>query len=116
MPPESGSLSRLSIASALAASAATMNFVTINVPEGIRQASDLGRVTSTQEIKVTVQLQLQNQAAFDRAVDAPYDPAASHLSPLVSGAGSEKAAGHLRHTKFPGLKEDKVPFEVVRET
>jgi len=48
-----------------------------NVPEGIRQASDLGRVASTQEINVTVQLQLQNKAAFDKAVDALYD----HASP-----------------------------------
>ncbi len=45
-----------------------------NVPEGSRQASDLGRVASTQEINVTVQLQLQNKAAFDKAVDALYDP------------------------------------------
>jgi subtilase family serine protease len=48
-----------------------------NVPEGIRQASDLGRVASTQEINITVQLQLQNKAAFDKAVDALYD----HASP-----------------------------------
>ena len=43
--------------------------------KGSRQASDLGRVASTQEINVTVQLQLQNKAAFDKAVDALYDPA-----------------------------------------
>jgi subtilase family serine protease len=48
-----------------------------NVPEGIRQASDLGRVASTQEINITVQLQMQNKAAFDKAVDALYD----HASP-----------------------------------
>jgi subtilase family serine protease len=48
-----------------------------NVPEGIRQASDLGRVASTEEINVTVQLQLQNKAAFDKAVDALYDRASS---------------------------------------
>jgi subtilase family serine protease len=46
-----------------------------SVPEGTRQASDLGRVASTQEINLTVQLQPQNKAAFDKAVDALYDPA-----------------------------------------
>jgi subtilase family serine protease len=46
-----------------------------NVPEGIRQASDLGRVASSQEINITVHLELQNKAVFDKAVDALYDPA-----------------------------------------
>ena len=46
-----------------------------NVPEGTRQASDLGRVASAQEITITVRLQMQNEAAFDEAVDALYDPA-----------------------------------------
>lgn len=45
-----------------------------NVPDGVRQASDLGRVASTQEITITVQLQMQNKAGFDQAVDALYDP------------------------------------------
>jgi subtilase family serine protease len=45
-----------------------------NVPDGTRQASDLGRVASAQEITITVQLQLQDKAAFDKAVDALYDP------------------------------------------
>ncbi len=55
--------------------AAVAQRIANNVPEGSRQASDLGRVASTQEINVTVQLQLQNKAAFDKAVDALYDPA-----------------------------------------
>jgi subtilase family serine protease len=57
--------------------AAVAQRIADNVPEGIRQASDLGRVASTQEINITVQLQLQNKAAFDKAVDALYD----HASP-----------------------------------
>jgi subtilase family serine protease len=55
--------------------AAVAQRIADNVPGGIRQASDLGRVASTQEINVTVQLQLQNKGAFDKAVDALYDPA-----------------------------------------
>jgi subtilase family serine protease len=55
--------------------AAVAQRIADNVPGGIRQASDLGRVPSTQEINVTVQLQLQNKGAFDKAVDALYDPA-----------------------------------------
>ena len=45
-----------------------------NVPEGVRQASDLGRVAPSQEITITVQLQMKNKTAFDKAVDALYDP------------------------------------------
>jgi subtilase family serine protease len=57
--------------------AAVAQRVADNVPEGSRQASDLGRVAPTQEINVTVQLQMQNKAAFDKAVAALYDPASS---------------------------------------
>jgi subtilase family serine protease len=66
--------SLLSIAT-LTLPAALAQQIADNVPEGTRQASDLGRVASTQEINVTVQLQLQNKAAFDKAVEALYDPA-----------------------------------------
>jgi subtilase family serine protease len=45
-----------------------------NVPASTRQASDLGRVAPSQEINISVQLQPQNKAAFDKAVDALYDP------------------------------------------
>ena len=45
-----------------------------NVPAGTRQASDLGRVAPSQEMTITVQLQMQNKAAFDKVVDALYDP------------------------------------------
>jgi subtilase family serine protease len=46
-----------------------------NVPDGIRQAADLGLVDSTNEINITVHLKLQNQSVFDEVVDALYDPA-----------------------------------------
>ena len=46
-----------------------------NVPPGIHQASDMGRVAPSQELNISVQLQMQNKAAFDQAVAALYDPA-----------------------------------------
>jgi subtilase family serine protease len=46
-----------------------------NVPQGTHQASDMGRVAPSQELNISVQLQMQNKAAFDRAVAALYDPA-----------------------------------------
>jgi subtilase family serine protease len=48
-----------------------------NVPAGVRQASDLGRVNAAAPTTVTVHLQLQNKAVFDKEVDALYDPASS---------------------------------------
>ena len=44
-------------------------------PEGVRQARDLGPIDAAREINITVQLKLQNQDAFDKVVDALYDPA-----------------------------------------
>jgi subtilase family serine protease len=46
-----------------------------NVPDGLRQANDLGLVDFAKEINITVHLKLQNEAAFDKVVDALYDPA-----------------------------------------
>lgn len=45
-----------------------------NVPQGTHQASDMGRVAPSQELTISVQLQMQNKAAFDQAVAALYDP------------------------------------------
>ena len=60
---------------ALTAPPATAQQVANNVPASIHQASDLGQIDSTKQINITVQLKLQNQAAFDKAVEALYDPA-----------------------------------------
>jgi subtilase family serine protease len=46
-----------------------------NVPDSVRHATDLGLVDSTNEINITVHLRLQNEAAFDKVVNALYDPA-----------------------------------------
>ncbi|HEY6304616.1 MAG TPA: protease pro-enzyme activation domain-containing protein [Terriglobales bacterium] len=44
-----------------------------NVPAGIRISQDLGRSAPSTEINITVRLNLNDKAAFDRAVDALYD-------------------------------------------
>src|SRR5271156_151416 len=55
--------------------AALAQRVADNVPAGTRQASDMGRVAPSQELNISVQIQMQNKAAFDQAVAALYDPA-----------------------------------------
>jgi subtilase family serine protease len=63
-----------------------------NVPDGIRLASDLGRVASGQELTITVQLQLQNKAAFDQLVDALYDPESPSFHRWLSDEDLKKYA------------------------
>jgi subtilase family serine protease len=66
--------SLLSIA-ILTTPAAVAQTVVNNVPDSISQARDLGAADSQKQINLTVHLKLQNQAAFDKTVDALYDPA-----------------------------------------
>ncbi|MFZ0941117.1 MAG: S53 family peptidase [Candidatus Sulfotelmatobacter sp.] len=60
--------------SMLTTPAAVAQRVANNVPPSIRQASDLGRIDPAKEINITVQLKMQNQAAFDKELEALYDP------------------------------------------
>src|ERR1700683_3547408 len=46
-----------------------------NVPDGALKARDLGPINAASKINIPVQLKLQNQDAFDKVVDALYDPA-----------------------------------------
>jgi subtilase family serine protease len=46
-----------------------------NVPKAVEVAHDLGSVDAAKEINLTVVLQLHNSAAYDKAVEALYDPA-----------------------------------------
>lgn len=46
-----------------------------NVSAGIQISRDLGLSDVTKEINITVHLKLTDKAAFDKAVDALYDPA-----------------------------------------
>jgi subtilase family serine protease len=63
-----------------------------NVPAGTRQASDLGRVTPTEQMTVTVHLQLPDKAGFDKAVDALYDPASSTFHKWLTDEDLKKYA------------------------
>jgi subtilase family serine protease len=63
-----------------------------NVPQGIHQASDMGRVAPSQELNINVQLQPQNKAAFDKAVDALYDPASPTFHKWMTEEDLEKYA------------------------
>lgn len=45
-----------------------------NVPKAVAFAADHGRVNAAKEINLTIVLKLHNQAAYDRAVEALYDP------------------------------------------
>jgi subtilase family serine protease len=59
---------------AMTASSAFAQLAQNNVSFATRLASDLGPADATQEINITVQLKPQNQAAFDKAVNALYEP------------------------------------------
>lgn len=45
-----------------------------NVPKAVERATDLGPVSPERELNLTVVLKLHNQAAYDKAVEALYDP------------------------------------------
>jgi subtilase family serine protease len=60
---------------ALGASSAYAQVAATNVPSGIRLSKDLGHVDPSIEINITVHFKLNDKAAFDKAVDALYDPA-----------------------------------------
>jgi subtilase family serine protease len=72
--PGSAATSWLMSIALLTTPAAVAQRVANNVPESIHQASDLGRIDSAKEINVTVRLKMLNQDAFDKVVDALYEP------------------------------------------
>jgi subtilase family serine protease len=63
-----------------------------NVPPGIRISKDLGRVNTSTEINITVHLQLTDKAAFDKAVDALYEPGSPTYHQWMSNADLQKYA------------------------
>jgi subtilase family serine protease len=67
----------LAIASviSLGVSSAYAQIAATNVPAGIQLSKDLGLADPSAEINITVHLKLSDKAAFDKAVDALYDPA-----------------------------------------
>jgi subtilase family serine protease len=63
-----------------------------NVPAGIQLSKDLGLADSAAEINITVHLKLADKAAFDKAVDALYDPASPTFHKWMTNADLAKYA------------------------
>lgn len=63
-----------------------------NVPAGIQISRDLGLADASAEINITVHLKLNDKAAFDKAVDALYDPASPTFHKWMSDADLRKYA------------------------
>jgi subtilase family serine protease len=63
-----------------------------NVPAGIRLSKDLGLADPSTEINITVHLKLNDKAAFDKAVDALYDPASRTFHKWMTNADLKKYA------------------------
>ncbi len=82
----------LSVLFALACIAAQAEPTHSNVPAGIKISKDLGRVDGSTEINITVHLQLTDKAAFDKAVNALYDPASPTYHKWMTNADIAKFA------------------------
>jgi subtilase family serine protease len=63
-----------------------------NVPAGIQLSRDLGFADSAAEINITVHLKLPDKTAFDKAVDALYDPASPTFHKWMTNADLRKYA------------------------
>jgi subtilase family serine protease len=63
-----------------------------NVPAGIRISKDLGRANASTEINITVHLKLNDKAAFDKTVDALYDPSSPTFHNWMTNADLRKYA------------------------
>jgi subtilase family serine protease len=63
-----------------------------NVPAGIQISRDLGPADPSEEINITVHFQLPNKAAFDKAVNALYDPASPTFHKWMTDADLRKYA------------------------
>ena len=63
-----------------------------NVPGGVQLSKDLGPANPSEEINITVHFQLPNKAAFDKAVDALYDPSSPSFHHWMTNADLRKFA------------------------
>lgn len=63
-----------------------------NVPAGIQLSKDLGRSDFSAEVNITVHLNLNDKAAFDKAVAALYDPASPTFHRWMTNADLAKYA------------------------
>ena len=56
---------------------------TIMCLAAVQLATDRGRVSSSKDINLTINLKLHNQAQYDAAVESLYDPKVADLPSLV---------------------------------
>ena len=82
-------LAVLSSGNSLAQNIATRN---TNVPRAVHLAADRGRVSASKEINLTINLKLHNQAQYDAAVEALYDPKSPTFRHWFTDADFEKYA------------------------
>jgi len=76
----------------LASSYSLAQLPTHNVPRAVAIAKDLGRVDPSSEINLTVVLKPHNEADYDKAVDALYDPTSPTFHQWFTDADFEKYA------------------------
>jgi subtilase family serine protease len=77
---------------AVGGSSAYAQSAAANVPAGIRFSQDLGLADPSMEINITVHFKLNDKAAFDKAVDALYDPASPTFHKWMTKADLRKYA------------------------
>ncbi len=77
---------------AMGGSSASAQRIENNVPAGVQVSRDLGLADSAAEINITVHLKLSDKAAFDKAVDALYDPASPTFHKWMTNADLKKYA------------------------
>jgi subtilase family serine protease len=77
---------------AVGGSSASAQRIENNVPAGVQVSRDLGLADSAAEINITVHLKLSDKAAFDKAVDALYDPASPTFHKWMTNADLKKYA------------------------
>jgi len=77
---------------AVGGSSAYAQVAAANVPAGIQVSRDLGLADPSVEINITVHLKLNDKAAFDKAVDALYDPASPTFHKWMTNADLKRYA------------------------
>jgi len=77
---------------AVGGSSASAQRIENNVPAGVQVSRDLGLADSAAEINITIHLKLSDKAAFDKAVDALYDPASPTFHKWMTNADLKKYA------------------------
>ncbi|MGA9718117.1 MAG: protease pro-enzyme activation domain-containing protein [Acidobacteriaceae bacterium] len=77
---------------AVAVSPALAQFTQNDISPATRLASDLGPANASEAINITVHFKLQNEAAFEKTLDALYDPASPTYHHWLTDADLKKFA------------------------